>query len=79
MVSYPRRTSPPQDYLAALRMLEDVAATLPERLNVAQERYEVVDEFRSQPLLRLPSEPYPRLERMAGGGVFPSGRLPTGP
>lgn len=56
VVSYPRRTSPPQDYLAALRMLEDVAATLPERLNVAQERYELVDEFRSQPLLRLPSE-----------------------
>ncbi|MGI6083067.1 MAG: DUF4838 domain-containing protein [Limnochordia bacterium] len=54
--SYPRRTSSPQDRSAVLRMLGDVARTLEERLRAAQSRYELMDEFRTHPLLRAPSE-----------------------
>ena len=37
-------------------MLDDLADTIDRRLHAAQRRYELVDEFRSQPLLRFPSE-----------------------
>jgi hypothetical protein len=56
VISYPRQTSPPRDRSAALGMLDNVADTLEKRLQAAQRRYELVDEFRALPLLRFPSE-----------------------
>jgi hypothetical protein len=56
VLSYPRQIEPLEDGSAALAALARLENTLKERLHAAQRRYAIVDEFRSNPLLRFSSE-----------------------